>query len=116
MRRWLEKLRRRDRAQAVRQHVDCSRGRPALGANRGRIVTWILSYAMSWTAAGIALGAAGAFVAARHFRSMLYGVTPQDPWTFSLVLLLLAAVSALAAWVPARRAASLDPVATLRHE
>ena len=90
--------------------------RMALGATRGRIVTWILSYAMSWAAAGIALGAAGAFVAARYFRSMLYGVTPQDPWTFSLVLLLLAAVSALAAWVPARRAATLDPAGTLRHE
>jgi putative ABC transport system permease protein len=90
--------------------------RMALGATRGRIVRWVLSYAMSWTAAGIALGAAGSFIAARHFRSMLYGVTPQDPWTFSLVLVLLAAVSALAAWVPARRAATLDPVATLRHE
>jgi hypothetical protein len=90
--------------------------RMALGATRGRIVTWILSYVMSWTAIGLALGGVGAFAAARQFRSMLYGVTPGDPWTFSLVFLLLAGISALAAYVPARRAATLDPAATLRHD
>jgi ABC-type antimicrobial peptide transport system permease subunit len=89
--------------------------RMALEATRARIVTWILSYVMTWTAMGLALGAAGAFVAARQFRSILYGVTPADPWTFSLVVILLAAVSAIAASVPARRAASLDPTTTLRH-
>jgi len=90
--------------------------RMALGATRGRIVTWILSYVMSWAALGLTLGAAGAFAAARQFRSMLYGVTPADPWTFCFVALLLALVSALAAYVPARRAATLDPTTTLRHE
>jgi putative ABC transport system permease protein len=90
--------------------------RMALGATRGRIVTWILSYVMTWTAIGLVLGAAGAFAAAREFRSMLYGVAPADPWTFALVAIMLAAVSALAACVPARRAATLDPAATLRHD
>jgi predicted permease len=90
--------------------------RMALGATRGRIAGWILSYVMSWTAVGLALGAAGAFVAARQFRSMLYGVTPADPWTLTLVVILLACVSAIAGYVPARRAATLDPSATLRHE
>jgi len=71
---------------------------------------------MSRTAIGLALGAAGALAAARQFRSLLYGIAPADPWTFCLVVILLAAVSALAAYVPARRAATLDPAATLRRE
>jgi len=90
--------------------------RMALGATRGRIAGWILSCVMRWTAAGLALGAAGAFAAARQFRSMLYGVGPADPWTIAFVVILLALTSALAAYVPARRAATLDPSATLRHE
>jgi len=90
--------------------------RMALGATRGRIVTWILSYVMIWTVTGLALGTFGAFAAARQYRSMLYRVAPADPWTLSAVVLLLAAVSALAAYVPARRAATLDPAATLRQE
>jgi predicted permease len=90
--------------------------RMALGATRGRIVTWILSYVMMWSAIGLALGAAGAFVAARQFRSMLYDVTPADPWTFGLVVTMLVAISAIAAFVPARRAATLDPATTLRQE
>jgi predicted permease len=90
--------------------------RMALGATRGRIVAWIVSYVMSWAGMGFVLGAAGAFLAARQFGSMLYGVQPGDPWTFGVVIALLAVVSLLAAWAPARRAATLDPAATLRHE
>ena len=90
--------------------------RMALGATRGRILAWILSYAMSWAAVGLVLGTAGAYAAARQLRSMLYGVTPADPWTFSAVTILLAAVAALAAYIPARRAATLDPAITLRQE
>ena len=90
--------------------------RMALGATRGRILAWILSYALSWTAAGLALGIAGAYAAARQIRSMLYGVTPDDPWTYSAVAILLAAVAAAAAYIPARRAAALDPAITLRQE
>ena len=88
----------------------------ALGATRGRILRWILSYAMSWAAAGLVLGTLGAYAAARQLRSMLYGVTPADPSTFSAVTILLAAVAALAAYIPARRAATLDPAITLRQE
>jgi predicted permease len=90
--------------------------RMALGATRGRILGWILSYAMGWAAVGLVLGTAGAYVAARQLRSMLYGVTPADPWTFAAVPVLLAVVAALAAYFPARRAATLDPAITLRQE
>ena len=90
--------------------------RMALGATRGRILLWVLSYAMSWTAAGLVLGTAGAYAAARQIRSLLYGVTPADPWTFSTVAVLLAVVAAIAAYIPARRAATLDPAITLRQE
>jgi ABC-type lipoprotein release transport system permease subunit len=47
---------------------------------------------------------------------MLYGVTPADPWTISAMVVLLAAVAAIAAWFPARRAATLDPAVTLREQ
>ncbi|HTQ54477.1 MAG TPA: ABC transporter permease [Bryobacteraceae bacterium] len=90
--------------------------RMALGATRSRIVAWVLSYVMGWTAVGLILGSAGAFIAARQYQSMLYRVTPSDPWTLAAVVILLAGVSCLAALVPARRAATLDPAATLRHD
>lgn len=90
--------------------------RMALGATRPRIAGWILSYAMRWAAMGLALGAAGALAAARQFQSMLYGVAPADPWTFAAVAALLAAAATAAAYIPARRAASLDPAVTLRQE
>jgi len=90
--------------------------RMALGATRGRIAGWILSYAMSWAAIGLLLGVAGALAAARQIQSMLYGVTPADPWTFAGVVVLLAAIAAAAAYVPSRRAATLDPAVTLRQE
>ena len=73
---------------------------------------WVLSYAMSWTSAGLVLGGAGAYAAARQIGSLLYGVTPADPWTFSTVAALVAAVAAIAAYIPARRAARLDPAIT----
>jgi predicted permease len=90
--------------------------RMALGATRGHIARWILSYVISWAGIGLAIGAAGAYAAARQFRALLYEVTPADPWTFGLVAVLLAVMSGIAAFVPARRAATLDPATTLRHD
>jgi predicted permease len=90
--------------------------RMALGATSGQILGWIFSYAMSWVTVGLVLGTAGGYAAARQLRSMLYGVTPTDPWTFSTVAIVLAAVAAVAAYIPARRAAALDPAITLRQE
>jgi putative ABC transport system permease protein len=90
--------------------------RMALGATRGSIVRWILSYALRWTAAGFALGLVALFAVGRRIQSMLYGVTPYDPLTISAISVLLAVMAGIAACAPARRAAALDPAVTLRQE
>ena len=90
--------------------------RMALGATRGSILVWVLLYSMRWAAAGLLLGLAGVFAIARPLRSMLYGVTPADPWTMAAIVILLAVVAAISGGVPARRAAALDPAVTLRGE
>jgi ABC-type antimicrobial peptide transport system permease subunit len=64
---------------------------------------------------GIALGVAGAFAIARLLESQLFGVTPTDGRVLAAVALVLAAVAALALFLPARRAASIDPMSALRQ-
>jgi putative ABC transport system permease protein len=90
--------------------------RAALGASRGNLLALILRDGMSLTALGIALGLAGALAAARALASLLYGTSPLDPAAWVGVVLLLALVSALACWLPAHRAARIDPAITLRSE
>jgi putative ABC transport system permease protein len=65
---------------------------------------------------GLTIGVAAALAATRVLSSLLYGVTAADPATFVGVSLLLAAVAAAASWLPARRAARVDPMVALRHE
>lgn len=65
---------------------------------------------------GFAIGGAGAAVLARMAKALLYGVTPTDPMAFGFALVLLIAVVFASALIPARRAARLDPAATLRSE
>ncbi|HMF00974.1 MAG TPA: hypothetical protein VKK06_13890, partial [Terriglobia bacterium] len=66
--------------------------------------------------AGIAIGAAGGFVATRALRKLLYGVGASDPLTFAIVAVVLAAVTVLASYIPARRATRIDPMVALRYE
>lgn len=74
--------------------------------------TWDRGFACG----GVALGVAGAFALTRLMESLLFGVTPTDPLTFGLMVLLLTAVTLVAWWLPARRAARVDPMETLRYE
>ena len=66
--------------------------------------------------AGIAVGLAAAFAGSRLIESLLYGVSPRDPAVFAATTLTLLAVALLACWLPARRAASVDPLIALRAQ
>ena len=90
--------------------------RVALGAAGGDVVRLIVSGALKMTAVGVALGLAGGLAASRVLGSMLFGVTTTDLPTYLVAPLVLFAVGALASWVPARRAARVDPAVALRAE
>ena len=90
--------------------------RIALGATQHDILGIILADGLRCGLFGICFGLAGSFAATRLLSSQLYGVKPTDPWMFVSVALLLALVAVLAAYMPARRAARVDPIAVLRHE
>jgi putative ABC transport system permease protein len=89
--------------------------RMALGADRGSILRLVMGQGLSLAGAGVAIGLAGGVAVTRGIASLVYGVGTLDPLTFVAVPALLCAVAALACLVPARRAASLDPVLTLRR-
>jgi predicted permease len=90
--------------------------RMALGARRFDILTLILSGGGRLAAAGVAVGLAAAFGLARLMSSLLYGVGAYDPITFGAVALLLLAVALVASFIPARRAAEMEPMVALRYE
>ncbi len=89
--------------------------RMALGADPGSILRLVMGQGLSLAGAGVAIGLAGGVALTRGIASLVYGVGTLDPLTFVAVPALLCAVAALACLVPARRAASLDPVLTLRR-
>lgn len=88
----------------------------ALGAQRGDVIWLILRQAGVLVLAGVALGLALAFATSRFIRSYLYGVKAHDAWTLAAVALVLLIAGAAAAYLPARRAAHVDPVEALRAE
>jgi putative ABC transport system permease protein len=90
--------------------------RIALGATQGNVLRIILADGLRCGLFGICFGVAGSYGATRLLSSQLYGVKPTDPWMFISVTLLLALVATMAAYVPARRAALVDPIAVLRDE
>jgi ABC-type antimicrobial peptide transport system permease subunit len=90
--------------------------RMALGATPGGIAKLVLGRAARWTFAGAAIGLAASLAGARVMQSLLYHVQPRDPLALGVSLIVLIAVAMLAAFVPARRAAAVDPMVALRHE
>jgi len=90
--------------------------RMALGARSGDILNSVLKQGFKLTLIGLAFGLAGAFAMTRLIRSRLHDISPADPLTFVCVSLLLAGVALLASYIPARRAAKIDPMEALRYE
>lgn len=90
--------------------------RLALGAQRRDVLRLVLTRAFRIVVAGLIVGLAGAAGVTRVLQRFLFGVTPIDPIAFTIVTLLLLAVGLLAAWLPARRAARIDPLVALRCE
>ena len=90
--------------------------RLALGATPSRILGAIVAHGMSIAAVGVGLGLAGAFALTRVMGSLLYGVRASDPLTFLGIAALLTAIALAASLIPARRAARIDPVVSLRTE
>ncbi|HEX8716277.1 MAG TPA: ABC transporter permease [Gemmatimonadaceae bacterium] len=90
--------------------------RAALGASRGDILVLVVRQGMTVAAIGVLIGLGGAVLSTRGLETLLFGVSRLDPVTYAGVIVLLLGVAALACWIPARRAAAVDPIITLRAE
>jgi ABC-type antimicrobial peptide transport system permease subunit len=103
-------------AQSVAQRTRELGIRLALGAGRGRVIASVLLEGMLLAGAGVVIGTVVSRGTARVLASVLFGVTPTDGVTYTMVSLALIGVAAAAGLLPARRAASIDPVQALRSE
>ncbi|MBX6365012.1 MAG: FtsX-like permease family protein, partial [Gemmatimonadetes bacterium] len=102
-------------AYTVRQRTHDIGIRLALGADRGRIVRLIVRQGVAMAGAGMIVGLLASAALTRVLAHMLYGVRPGDPRVYAAVVVTLAAAALLASWLPARRAARLDPSEALRQ-
>jgi predicted permease len=90
--------------------------RMALGAQRGQVLWMFLRESLIMAVIGVCVGLPLAFAGARLLKSMLFGLSPADPVTFLLALVGIAAVALFSAFIPARRASTVDPMVALRYE
>jgi ABC-type antimicrobial peptide transport system permease subunit len=88
----------------------------ALGARRSDVLTMILWQGLKLAAIGVGVGLGLALALTRFLANLLYGVKPADPLTFLAVAVVLIGVAMLAGYLPARRAAKVDPMVALRYE
>ena len=90
--------------------------RMALGAERSQVLGLFVRHGVATAAAGTVVGLAGAYALSRWLETLLFGVEPTDPLTFVAVAIVLLVVAAAACYVPARRAARIDPLVALRAD
>jgi ABC-type antimicrobial peptide transport system permease subunit len=90
--------------------------RMALGAGAGDVLRLVLGQGLVLALVGVVLGTAGALGAARWLGALVYGVSPRDPLSYGLAMVLLPAAALLGCWRPASRAAAADPAQTIREQ
>jgi putative ABC transport system permease protein len=90
--------------------------RMALGASRGNIHALVVRQGLRLTGLGVVIGLGGALAASQALVTLLFGISRLDPITYAGVIVLLVGVSLIACWLPAWRAARVDPSITLRAE
>jgi ABC-type antimicrobial peptide transport system permease subunit len=90
--------------------------RMALGASRGQVIAAMMWQPSMWIAAGTGAGLLSSLIVSRWTRSLLFDIRPNDPASLGLAAILLLGVAVLGAWIPARRAAKVDPMAALHYE
>jgi predicted permease len=90
--------------------------RMALGALRGDVIRWVFGIGFRPVLAGLVAGLLAAIIIGQALRGLLYGITATDPVSLGIVALVLLATAMLACYLPARRAARLDPMSALRHD
>jgi putative ABC transport system permease protein len=100
----------------VQQRTNDIGVRMALGAGYGNVLALVMRRGVTLVLVGIAVGAAGALEITKLFSSLLYGISANDPVTFVGASLVLLAATAVACWIPARRATRIDPLIALKYE